>query len=87
MSGFTLEELLAALGEKPEEMDGYHSSKEWAEMLGTNVRRMRELIGEAVEAGIVRRQRVKREAIDLTSRWTTLYAFKLDEKEEIENDS
>lgn len=82
---FTLEELLTALGQGPEDLAGYHTVTEWCAMLGSYERRMRALIGQAAGLGILRHTRTQRPAIDGSLRWVNLYAFDLDGRRKEQN--
>lgn len=88
-ANFTLQELVAHLREEGQrDLSEYHTVREWTEILGVGLgrweTRMRELIREGLDRGIVERARTSREAIDGTLRPTTVYAFRLKEDGERE---
>jgi hypothetical protein len=82
---FGLEDLLNFLRQdgRGQDLDGYHTTREWMQILGlTWEQRMREIIAAGIKAGCVAKKRVKRRAIDDSERWTTVYKFMIQEKKE-----
>jgi hypothetical protein len=77
---FSLDELLSYLREE-EHTEGYRTAQEWAAHFEVNVRRMRELLGEAKKAGLLQCNMANRERLDGRYTPVPVYAFDLGERE------
>lgn len=76
-AGFTLDELLAVLDERPD-LAGFRSRAEWQEQFGVSEPRMVKILQQAKKKGILEMADGRREALDGTMRRSPLYRFKLD---------
>lgn len=76
---FTLSELTAFLQKKPPEPveTDFYSCGEWARRLGCHVRRMREILREAMEQDALETRRGRRLAIDGSMRSVVLYKINI----------
>ncbi len=75
---FSLDDLRAFLVRGQEEPpEGYHTTIEWADMLQVSEYTMGRMLRRAQTLGVLRRQKVLREAIDGAMRRTAVYAFDL----------
>lgn len=72
---FTLDQLLAELRQAEQGPADYRTQAEWRGRLGISQGGITRLLREAKGRGILRVARVRREALDGTSRWVPAYGF------------
>lgn len=75
---FTLDELLEFLRQEPEAPKGYMTTRQWAMYFGISSKRMRGIMREAYELGILLRRETKQERYDGVRMPTQVYAFMLE---------
>ncbi len=75
---FSLEELLAELGQGSTELEGYYTSAEWREKLGVGYGRIHQILKLAQRQGKLDAQQVMRPGIDGRMARTSVYAFRLE---------
>jgi hypothetical protein len=74
---FTLDQLLADLAGPEQSLEGYHTAREWRQLLNTNEKRMGELLRLAAEQDKLSVARAPRRQIDGAMRQVPVYAFEL----------
>jgi len=85
---FTLAELRAFIeGEVREAPEGYYTAREWAAHFGVHPKRMRALLRQAKERGLLAMARVMREALDGKDMPIPVYALAKPKVEETISDS
>ena len=77
-SDFTLDELLGTLKEQEVESGGFHTRREWEEILGVSGYKVTQLLHLARKKGILLHSRHSRESIDGTVRPVQVYAFNIE---------
>ena len=80
-ASFSLNDLLVHLREDAD-LEGFYTTREWAEHFGISEERMRAMIQEATARNLVQCSRDKRERIDGVMVLTPVYRFTLDEAAE-----
>lgn len=79
---FTLHELQAFIeGERAEAVEGYYTAEEWAEHFDINVKKMRKLLKQAKERGLLNMIRVERPTLDNKMHLVPTYALMKKEEE------
>lgn len=74
---FTLDELRAFIeGEREESVEGYYTSREWAEHFELPIKRMRKLLLQAKEKGLLEMKRIPRISLDEKVHQVPTYALK-----------
>lgn len=79
-ANFTLGELMAYLRTEPD-LDGYKSTREWAQYFEIREDKMRLVLKEAMGAGLLLRDKAMREAMDGRIAPVPVYAFDLGDEE------
>jgi len=80
-ANFTLQELLAFLQQEEDAPEGFYTAREWADYFGTYPEKMRLILAEANNAGILLRTKAKRERLDQVMQLQPVYSFDLTELE------
>ena len=83
-SDFTLDELLGALKEQEVESGGFRTRREWEEILGISMHKVKSLLHLAWKKGVLLRSRHRRESIDGAMRHVPVYAFSIEKTNEVE---
>ena len=77
-SDFTLDELLGVLKEQEVESDGFRTRREWEEILGISMHKVKDLLHLAWKKGVLLRSRHRRESLDGAMRHVPVYAFNVE---------
>jgi len=82
-SDFTLDELLSVLkAQEQTEDSGFHTRREWEEILGISKYEVKELLHIAWKKGVLLRDRHSRECMDGVMRRVPVYAFNVEKQVE-----
>lgn len=82
---FTLDDLLCVLEEQEQvESSGFHTRREWEEILGASKYEMKRLLNLAWKRGVLLRDRHRRECMDGVVRSVPVYAFNVEKTSEDE---
>ena len=74
---WTREELLDYLGMSADQAQGMHTKREWQDMLGLSPAAITRVLESAKERGVLRMQRIRREALDGRNALVPTYGFDL----------